>query len=74
MDDNYQIEIFRRIYDNVNGHYLTVRPSADLPENVMIIADTSEEEWFGKIRLDLPAAFMRRLGQALIDASNELEA
>lgn len=73
MDDKYQIEIFRRVYDNENGQHLTVRPSADFPGNVMVFAEKDEEEWFGAIRLDLPAAFMRRLGQALIDAANEAE-
>lgn len=75
MSDKYQTEVHRRIYDNENGHHLTVRPSADFPDgNIMIFTDKDEEDWFGPIRLDMPAAFMRRLGQALIDAAKELEA
>lgn len=71
-EPKFQIEVHRRVYDNENGHHLTVRPSADFPDgNVMIIADKEEEDWFGPVRLDLPAAFMRELGKALISAADE---
>lgn len=72
---DFQTEIFRRVYDNKEGHYLTVRPSPDFPDgNVLIHTEETEKDWFGDIRLDLPAKFMRELGKALIDAANEVEA
>lgn len=74
MEGTYTIEIHRRVYDNDNGQHLTVRPSADFPGNVMLFADKEEEEWFGPLRVDLPADFMHQLGKALIDAANEAKA
>lgn len=72
---DYQTEVFRRVYDNKEARFLTVRPSPDFPDgNVLIHAEETEKEWFGDIRLDLPAKFMRELGKALIDAANEVEA
>lgn len=73
MNNNYETEVVRRVFDNDEGHYLTVQPSPDFPGNVMLNSDPSEEDYFGKQRIDLPAAFMRCLGQALIDAANEAE-
>lgn len=71
----YTTEVHRKVFDDVHGHFLTVRPSADFPEEcVMLYAEKSEEEYFGSIRLELPAEMMRKIGQALIDTANELEA
>lgn len=68
----YQIEVHRRVYDNDNGHYLTVRPSPDFPDgNVEFSVEKSEEEWFGPMRLDMPAEMARKLGEALIAAASE---
>jgi hypothetical protein len=69
----YTMEVHRKVFDE-EGHFLTIRPSADFPEgSVMLYAETSEEEYFGVIRLDLPAGFMRKIGEALIACANELE-
>lgn len=69
--EKYETEVHRRLYDNENGQYLTVRPSADFPGNVMLFAEETEVEYFGAIRLDLPAAMMRKIGEALIAAADE---
>jgi hypothetical protein len=71
---SYTTEVFRRVYDEDNGQYLTVRPSPDLPGCVCLMTDDSEAEYFGAIRLDLPADMMRKIGEALIAASNEVTA
>ena len=68
---DYQTEVHRRIYDNANGQYLTVRPSADFPGNVMLVAEDAESGYFGPVRLDLPAAMMREIGHALIAAADD---
>lgn len=75
MDNTYTIEVHRRVYDDENGHYLTIRPSPDFSDtNVLLQADESEKDYFGPVRLDLPAALMRKLGEALISAATDLEA
>lgn len=74
MTDKYSIEIHRRVYDEDNGQYLTVRPFADFPDgNVMLMSDSDQEDYWGSLRLDLPAAMMRKLGEALIAAANEVK-
>lgn len=67
----FETEVHRRIYDNTDGHYLTVRPSADFPGNVMLFADENEAGYFGAVRIDLPAEMMRQIGHALIAAADE---
>lgn len=67
-------EISRRIYDQEDGHFLTVRPSPDFPDgNVILMAEKTEEDYFGLLRIDLPAKFMREIGKALIAAADEME-
>ena len=70
-DKSYQTEVHRRVYDNTSGQYLSVRPSADFPGNVMLVAEGAESAYFGPVRLDLPAAMMREIGHALIAAADE---
>ena len=67
----FEMKVHRHIYDNQNGQYLTVRPSVEFPGNVMLFAEETEIEYFGAIRLDLPAAMMRKIGEALIAAADE---
>jgi hypothetical protein len=67
----YETEIHRRIYDNAYGQFVTVCPSADFPGNVMLFTEKSQAEYFGEIRLDVPASMMRMIGEALIAASDE---
>lgn len=75
MADAYTVEVHRRVYDDTNGHYLTVRPSPDFSDtNVLLCTDSGQAEYFGEVRLDLPSALMRKLGEALIAAAGELEA
>jgi len=70
----YSLEIHRKVFDDKDGHFLTVLPSPDFPDGcVLLCAEPSEKEYFGDIRLDLPAAFMRKLGEALIAAANDVE-
>lgn len=73
MSNGYQVEIVRRIYDNGDGRFLSVGPSGDFPENVMLYAEKSEEDYFGSVRIDLPAAFMRQIALALLAAADEAE-
>lgn len=74
MNASYTVEVHRRVYDDDSGHYLTVRPSADFPEtNVILISEHTEEDHWGNLRLDLPACMMRKIGEALIAASDEVE-
>ena len=69
----YSLEVHRRVFDDAEGHYLTVRPSADFPdENVMLFVEPTEAEYFGEIRLDLPAEYMKKLGEAMIATANAL--
>jgi hypothetical protein len=68
---SYQTEIVRKVYDNDHGEAITIAPSPDFPGNVLMYTEKCHEEYFGKLRLDLPAEMMRQLGQALIEASEE---
>lgn len=68
------MEIIRRVYDNDNGHFITISPSGDFPGNVVLLSEDSEKHYFGPLRVDLPGEFMRKLGEALIAAANEAEA
>lgn len=70
---NYQTEIVRKVYDNANGEAVTVAPSPDFPGNVLLYTEAAHKEYFGDIRIDLPAEMMKQLGQALIAASEEAE-
>lgn len=71
---NYVTEIERKIYVDDAGHCVSVLPSADFPGNVMILTrGKAAEDYFGKIRLDMPAEFMRQLGKALIASADEEE-
>lgn len=69
----YETEIHRRVYDNDAGQYLTVRPSPDFPgENVVLMSDPSEEDYWGKLRLDIPADMAIEVGKALIDSAQAI--
>lgn len=68
----YSIEIHRKVYDEDNGQFMTVRPSGNFPGNVMLFSEKSEEDYFGKQRIDMPAAFMRKIGEAIIAAADEV--
>ena len=73
MSTRYEVEVHRRVFDNEEGHFLTVGPSPDFPDgNVIVHAEQSEKDYFGEIRLDLPAAFMKELGTAMIHAADEI--
>jgi hypothetical protein len=71
----YSIETHRRVYDDDNGNFLTIRPSPDFPDgNVCLMTEGEEKEYFGEIRLDLPVEMMRKIAEALIAACDEAEA
>ena len=63
-------EIIRRVWCDDHG-YVTVAPSPDFPGNVILYTEESEQNYFGPVRLDLPAEYMRQLGHALIAAADE---
>lgn len=70
--EKYQTEVIRRVYDNSNGQYVTVSPSADFGDgNIMLFVEKDQEEYFGSLRLDLSSEFMRKVGEALIAAADE---
>ena len=66
---NHVTEIIRRVW--CDDGYVTVAPSPDFPGNIILYCEDSEKEYFGPVRLDLPADFMRHLGAALIAAADE---
>lgn len=57
------------------GVYLTVSPGGDDPDNnVVLYAESGRSaEYFGPIRIELEASMMRKLGEALIACSTDLE-
>lgn len=71
--NTYETEIVRRIFDNDNGSAITVGPSADFPGNVMLYTEEVHAEYFGNIRVDLPAEMMAEIGRALIACAKERE-
>ena len=73
MDKGYAMEIERKVYDNDNGCFMSVGPSADFPGNVMLYTTKENEEYFGQVRLDLPWQMMKLLGEALIAAASEAQ-
>ncbi len=71
----FQVEIHRRVYDNANGQYVTVRPWPDAPDGTLeLCTEASQVEFFGALSLILPKGMGRALGEALIAADDELEA
>lgn len=73
MKDTYETDVVRRIVDIDNGHGITVGPSGDFPGNVMLYTEPLHQEYFGQLRLDLPAPFMRKIAHALIAAADEAD-
>lgn len=71
MTKEYETEVIRRVYDNSCGEAVTVGPSADFPGNVMLYTEKQHKEYFGDIRLDLPAEQMRKIAEALLAACDE---
>lgn len=71
---DYEIEIFRRVYDNKNHAAITVGSSGDFPGNVVLYTEEMSKgrEHFGMLWLDLPAEHMRQIGLALIAAADEV--
>ena len=57
-----------RVYDDVEGTFITIRPSPDFPDtNVLVVAEGAENvEYFGDIRLDLPLEMMEKIGKAIM--------
>lgn len=70
--DDYEVKKVFRIHDNTNGVAVTISPSADCPSYVILYGEPQYEHYFGKLRLELPAQYMRLIGQALIDCANSL--
>lgn len=73
MEKKFVTEMLRRIYDYEEGHFMTVMPSPDFPDgNVCLLVEASEQEHFGDVRIDMPAEFMRLIGEALIAAAADV--
>jgi hypothetical protein len=73
MSANYATEIVRRVFDNDEGAAVTIGPSGDFPGNVRLHTEPQYQEYFGKVDIDLPAAMMRKIGEALIACAAEEE-
>jgi len=71
----YTTEVFRKVRDNESGFHIQIRPSGDFPGNVALttLHDVSCAEYFGRLNLDIPAEFMRQIGEALIAAADEVK-
>ncbi|ASD50390.1 hypothetical protein FDI24_gp110 [Acidovorax phage ACP17] len=69
----YEVELHRRVYDNGNGQYITVRPCTDFPGNVLLCVDKSQQEYWGDVRLSIPYGLAAKLGQAMVDAAFDEE-
>jgi hypothetical protein len=74
VSEPYETEVVRRVFDNDEGSAITIGPSGDFPGNVMLYTEPQHEEYFGKQRLDLPAAMMRKIAGAILAACDEAEA
>ncbi|WP_186202352.1 hypothetical protein [Burkholderia gladioli] len=70
---SYTTEVVRKVYDEGSGHAVSIGPSADFPGNVMLYVEKPSIEYFGGLRLDVPAEMMRQIGEALIAAADEAE-
>lgn len=69
----YETETLRRVYDNDEGHYLTVCPSPEgFDGNICVMAEQTEIEYWGPVRLDLPKEFMVLLARAILAAADEV--
>lgn len=74
MSYKYVTEVHRRVYEDTEGEYVEVAPSPDFPGNVIIRVPKDSIKYFGNVSLDMPAEFMKQLGEALIAASAEAAA
>lgn len=69
------LEVVRRAYDDDEGVYIEVGPSADNPHWISVsTSDPKSSEYYGKIDLSLPPEQARMLGYALIDATDKSQA
>lgn len=71
----YTTEVVRRVFENDPGISVQIGPSGDFPGNVVLTTWHNEAcaEYFGKIRLDMPAEFMRQVARAILSAADEAE-
>jgi hypothetical protein len=63
------IEIHARVY-NEEGFWLTVRPSADFPDDSITLSsdpDVCNISYFGEINLDLPDDMWLAIAKAIIE-------
>lgn len=72
-NNKFTLEVHRRVYDDENGQYITVRPDTDVPDFILLMTDDDQKGYWGDVRLTLPAKMARLLGEALIAAANEGE-
>lgn len=54
---------------------LRVAESSDFPDTHVVIktTDKADEDWFGKIHLDMPVEFMRLLANTLLKVCDEVQ-
>lgn len=63
----YEIVTHLQVYDNQVGHYLTVCPSPDFPDEfVLLHTEASQQEFWGPVRLELPKGMATALAHALL--------
>lgn len=71
MSNKYSVETIKRIYDDSEGCFIEVVPSADCPEELLVIRTIDEESkmHFGDAYLCLPKEVAMLLGEVLIELS-----
>ena len=54
---------------------IRVAESSDFPDTNVVIktTDKADEDWFGKIHLDMPIEFMRLLANTILKVCDELQ-
>lgn len=69
MSNKYSVETIKRIYDDSSGYLIEVSPSADCPEELLVIRTIDEKSkmHFGDAYLCLPKEVARILGEVLIE-------
>lgn len=71
MSNKYSVETIKRIYNDSEGCFIEVTPSADCPEELLVIHTIDEESkrHFGDADLCLPKEVAMLLGEVLIELS-----
>lgn len=71
MDGKAEIEVLRKVWDAHEPVGLTVRWGEDGFGVCLLADDENSEEWYGKFKITVSAAYAIELGRALIAAGEE---